>query len=171
MIVYNHEQLKSCDSYKYYENNDLVQIELRTLHVFKETYYQVRITPAKNHNTPFIMQYPMQESQFSYAVAHAIVASKAVVKDQSEHNPNDWLPDLLSQELILYPSGYTVELNDRVLSVSETKEQATEMLKTYMARVFEKKTVLTLDHFKTLDFALNELATKLNYTFTIGEPK
>ena len=52
-----------------------------------------------------------------------------------------------------------------------TKEQATEMLKTYMARVFERKTVLTLGHFKTLDFALNELATKLNYNFTIGEPK
>ena len=99
------------------------------------------------------------------------MASRAIVKDQANHNPNDWFPDLLSEELLLYPSGYTVELNDRILSVSDTKEQATEMLKTYMARVFERKTVLTLDHFKTLAFALNELATKLNYTFTIGEPK
>ena len=39
-----------------------------------------------------------------------------------------------------------------------------------MTRVFERRSILTLGHFKTLDFAKSELEKKLGYTFKIGEP-
>ena len=168
-IIYNHNDLRKTQAYQHFNANKAlnthVDIECKTLSVFRnETYHQCRITPKNNHN-PYILQYPFTEEQFSKVAAVAAYTSK-----QEELDPNDWKPDLIEEELIIYKSGYTVLLNDRVMSVSDTREEAEEMEKVFMTRIFERRSILTLGHFKTLDFAKSELENKLGYTFKIGEP-
>lgn len=177
-IIYNHTDLRNTQAYKRVSEDNVFQnhvaIECRTFTVFRnETYHQCRITPKNNHNAPYILQYPFTEEQFSKVVAAAAYASNKVYPanvKQEDRNPNEWKPDLTEEELIIYKSGYTVLLNDRVMSVSDTREDAEEMEKVFMTRVLERRTILTLDHFKTLDFAKAELENKLSCTFKIGEP-
>ena len=178
MIIYNHTDLRNTQAYKrvieHKALNKHVDIECKTFKVFRnETYHQCRITPIQNHNAPYILQYPFTEEQFSKVVAVAAYASNKVYPanvKQEDRNPNEWKPDLIEEELIVYKSGYTVLLNDRVMSVSDTREEAQEMEKVFMTRVFERRSILTLGHFKTLDFAKSELEKKLGCTFKIGEP-
>jgi len=178
MIIYNHAQLRSTQQYKriieHSPLNEHVDIECKTFTVFRnETYHQCRITPKNNHNNPYIMQYPFTEEMFSKVATIAAHTSKNVIPvgiKQEELDPNEWKPDLIAEELIVFKNGYTVLLNDRVMSVSDTREEAEEMEKVFMTRIFERRSVLTLGHFKTLDFAKSELEKKLGYTFKIGEP-
>lgn len=177
-IIYNHNDLRKTQAYQQFDANKAlnthVDIECKTFTVFRnETYHQCRITPKNNHNNPYVMQYPFTEEQFSKVVARAAYTSHKVIPahvKQEDLDPNEWKPDLIAEELIIYPSGYTVLLNDRVMSVSNTIEEAEEMEKVFMTRVFERRSILTLGHFKTLDFAKAELEKKLGCTFKIGEP-
>jgi len=177
-IIYNHTDLRNTQTYKRVETNKAlnkhVDIECKTFTVFRnETYHQCRVTPKRNHNAPCILQYPFTEEQFSKVVAVAAYASNKVYPanvKQEDRNPNEWKPDLIEEELIIYKSGYTVLLNDRVMSVSDTLKEAQEMEKVFMTRVLERRTLFTLGHFKTLDFTKAELENKLGYTFKIGEP-
>ena len=175
-IIYNHAQLRSTQQYKriieHSPLNEHIDIECKTFTVFRnETYHQCRITPRKNQHSPCIMQYPFTEEQLTKVISNAAYTSRKVMPAHIEQeDPKEWKPDLISEELIVFKNGYTVLLNDRVMSVSDTREEAEEMEKVFMTRIFERRSVLTLGHFKTLDFAKSELEKKLGYIFKIGEP-